>query len=259
MNKIKIKKKRIDQILLEKKLVETRNKAQALIMAGDVYVNNTQVKKSGDFFKDDIYIRIIEKNRWVSRGALKLEPIIINQKIFVKDKICLDVGASTGGFTDVLLSRGATRVYAVDSGHGQLDWRLRNDPRVIVHERTNARYLTCTHVPELVAIITCDASFISLTKVLPASLKLTKPGTKLIALVKPQFEAERHQVRKGGVIRDPQIHVEVCQKISDWLKQQKGWRVMGVEPSPITGPKGNIEFLIAAKCLLDRNPDVPAT
>lgn len=251
---------RLDELLVTRGLAPNRTKANAMIMSGIVFNDDTQLNKPGHKVESNLSLSIRgQTNPWVSRGGIKLAHGLDYFGITVEGAICLDIGASTGGFTDVLLSRGATRVYAVDSGHGQLDWRLRNDPRVIVHERTNARYLASTHVPELVTIITCDASFISLTKVLPASLKLTKPGTKLIALVKPQFEAERHQVRKGGVIRDPQIHVEVCQKISDWLSQQKGWRVMGVEPSPITGPKGNIEFLIAAKCLLDQSPDVEAT
>ena len=251
---------RLDDLLVARGLAPNRTKANAMIMSGIVFDNDTRLNKPGHKVESNLNLSIRgQPHPWVSRGGIKLAHGLDYFEINVEGAVCLDIGASTGGFTDVLLSRGATRVYAVDSGHGQLDWGLRNDPRVIVHERTNARYLASNHVPELVTIITCDASFISLTKILPASLGLAKPGANLIALVKPQFEAERQQVGKGGVVRDPQIHGEVCQKISDWLNQQKRWRVMGVEPSPIVGPKGNVEFLIAAKCRLHQNPKIATT
>jgi 23S rRNA (cytidine1920-2'-O)/16S rRNA (cytidine1409-2'-O)-methyltransferase len=160
--------------------------------------------------------------------------------------VALDVGASTGGFTDVLLQRGASRVYAVDVGHGQLDWRLRNDPRVVVLEKVNARRLTREHVPEPVDLIVCDVSFISLELALPAALALAAPAARLVALIKPQFEVGKGQVGKGGVVRDPALHEAVCARISRWLAEEQGWRVRGLTPSPITGPKGNREFLIAA-------------
>jgi 23S rRNA (cytidine1920-2'-O)/16S rRNA (cytidine1409-2'-O)-methyltransferase len=159
----------------------------------------------------------------------------------------LDIGASTGGFSDVLLRRGARLVYAVDVGHGQLDWRLRNEPRVVVLERTNARHLNQNLIPEPVDLVVCDASFISLKLVLPAALELARPGAGLVALIKPQFEVGKGQVGKGGVVRDPALHEEVCAEIARWLGEQQGWQVLGVTESPITGPKGNREFLIGAR------------
>ncbi len=161
--------------------------------------------------------------------------------------VALDVGASTGGFSDVLLQWGATKVYAVDVGHGQLDWRLRNDPKVVVLERTNARYLTRDLIPEPVDLVVCDASFISLKLVLPSALQLTHAGACLLALIKPQFEVGKGQVGKGGVVRDPALHAEVCSDIARWLAEEQGWHVLGITESPITGPKGNREFLIAAR------------
>ncbi len=160
--------------------------------------------------------------------------------------MCLDIGASTGGFTDVLLTRGAAKVFAVDVGHGQLAWKLRNDPRVVVLERTNARHLTRTEVPDSIDLVTCDASFIGLETVLPASMALTAPGARLVALIKPQFEVGKDQVGKGGVVRDPELHEAVCARIEAWLAAREGWRVLGVTESPILGPEGNKEFLIAA-------------
>jgi 23S rRNA (cytidine1920-2'-O)/16S rRNA (cytidine1409-2'-O)-methyltransferase len=188
----------------------------------------------------------------VSRGGLKLAHGLDHFGIDPAGMVALDVGASTGGFTDVLLRRGAVRVYAVDVGHGQLDWRLRNDPRVVVLEQINARHLSREHVPEPVDLVVTDVSFISLELALPTALALARPGASLIALIKPQFEVGKGQVGKGGVVRDPALHQAVCARIARWLGEEQGWRVLGVSESPITGPKGNREFLIGA-----RRPDHP--
>jgi len=184
---------------------------------------------------------------YVSRGGVKLAHALDHFEIDPRNGIALDIGASTGGFTDVLLQRGAARVYAVDVGHGQLDWRLRNDPRVVVLERTNARYLTSELIPEPVGLVACDASFISLTLVLPAALRLTHPDARLVALIKPQFEVGKGRVGRGGVVRDPALHAEVCDSVARWLEVEQGWAVLGVTASPIAGPKGNREFLICAR------------
>jgi len=183
---------------------------------------------------------------WVSRGGIKLAHALEHFGWDVAGAVALDVGSSTGGFTDVLLQKGAARVFAVDVGTNQLAWTLRQDPRVVVHERTNARYLTDAIVTEPVDLIVCDASFIALAKVLAAALDLAKPGGRLIALIKPQFEAERAEIGKSGVVRDPDVHARVCGAAADWL-ESRGWRVEGITPSPITGPEGNVEFLIAAR------------
>jgi 23S rRNA (cytidine1920-2'-O)/16S rRNA (cytidine1409-2'-O)-methyltransferase len=183
---------------------------------------------------------------WVSRGGIKLDHGLTHFGFDVAGATALDVGSSTGGFTDVLLSRGATKVYAVDVGTNQLAWKLRQDPRVAVHEQTNARSLDSTIVPEPVDIVVCDASFIALAKVLEAPLKLAKPGARLVALIKPQFEAGREEVGKGGVVRDAAVHRRVCTEAKDWVESQ-GWSVLGITPSPITGPEGTVEFLMGAK------------
>lgn len=184
---------------------------------------------------------------WVSRGGVKLAHGLDHFRLDPQGCVCLDVGASTGGFTDVLLARGATRVYAVDVGRGQLDWRLRRDQRVVVLEGVNARYLSSEHVPEPIGFMVCDASFIGLETVLPAALALAASGARLVALIKPQFEVGRGRVGKGGVVSDPALHAEVGERIANWLGARDGWRVIGVEESPIQGPKGNREFLIAAE------------
>jgi 23S rRNA (cytidine1920-2'-O)/16S rRNA (cytidine1409-2'-O)-methyltransferase len=183
---------------------------------------------------------------WVSRGGIKLAHALDHFQISLEGKVALDIGASTGGFTDVLLSRGATRVHAVDVGHGQLAWKLRQDPRVIVHERLNARHLRHDDIREPVDIITCDASFISLATVLPAPLALAPERAELVALVKPQFEAGREHVGKGGVVRDPTVRREVCERAVAWVAAQPGWAVVGIVESPILGPEGNREFLLYA-------------
>ena len=238
---------RADQLLVSRGLAESRTRAQALIMAGAVFSGERKIAKAGDMLVQDAPLEVRGKDHpWVSRGGIKLDHGLTHFGFDVTGAVALDVGSSTGGFTDVLLSRGAAKVYAVDVGTNQLAWKLRQDPRVIVHEQTNARNLDSSIIPELVDIIVCDASFISLTKVLEAPLKLAKPDAKLIALIKPQFEAGREEVGKGGVVRDPAVHERVCAEVKTWMESQ-GWTVVGVTPSPITGPEGNVEFLLGAE------------
>lgn len=227
-------------------LAESRSRAQALIMAGAVMSGEKKIAKAGDLLAEDAPLEVKAKDHpWVSRGGLKLDYGLSQFGFDVTDAVALDVGSSTGGFTDVLLSRGAAKVYAVDVGTNQLAWKLRQDPRVSVHEQTNARSLTPDIIPEPVDIVVCDASFIGLAKVLDAPLKLARDGALLVALVKPQFEAGRAEVGKGGVVRDPNVHARVCAEAAEWVETQ-GWRVVGVTESPITGPEGNKEFLLGA-------------
>jgi 23S rRNA (cytidine1920-2'-O)/16S rRNA (cytidine1409-2'-O)-methyltransferase len=237
--------------LVSRGLAESRTRAQALIMAGSVFCGEKKLSKAGDMLADDALLEVRGKDHpWVSRGGIKLDHGLSHFGFDVTGGVALDIGSSTGGFTDVLLSRGAARVYAVDVGTNQLAWKLRRDPRVIIHEKTNARTLGKSIVPEPVDIVVCDASFIGLAKVLEAPLKLGKPGAKLIALIKPQFEAGRQEVGKGGVVRDSAVHERVCAGAAAWVQSQ-GWKVLGVTPSPITGPEGNIEFLLAAEKIGD--------
>ena len=237
---------RADQLLVARGLTESRTRAQALILAGNVFAGDRRVAKAGDMLAEDAALTVKGRDHpWVSRGGVKLDHGLTHFGFDATDAVALDVGSSTGGFTDVLLSRGAAKVYAVDVGTNQLAWKLRSDPRVLVHEQTNARDLTSAIVPEPVDIIVCDASFISLAKVLDAALDLAKPGAMLVALVKPQFEAGREEVGKGGVVRDPEVHQRVCDAAAEWVRG-KVWRVLGVEKSPITGPEGNVEFLLGA-------------
>ena len=237
---------RADQLLVAQGLAESRTRAQALILAGNVFVDDRRVAKAGDMLAGDAVLTVKGRDHpWVSRGGIKLDHGLTHFGFGVNKAVALDVGSSTGGFTDVLLSRGAKRVYAVDVGTNQLAWKLRSDERVIVHEQTNARDLNTGIIPERIDIVVCDASFIALHKVLDAALDLARPGASLVALVKPQFEAGREEVGKGGVVRDPAVHQRVCDAAVTWV-QSKGWRVCGVEPSPITGPEGNVEFLLGA-------------
>jgi 23S rRNA (cytidine1920-2'-O)/16S rRNA (cytidine1409-2'-O)-methyltransferase len=238
---------RADQLLVDRGLAESRARAQALILAGLVFLGDRKVEKAGQQVAQDAVLDVRGRDHpWVSRGGIKLAHAIDHFGIDVTGMVAIDVGSSTGGFTDVLLSNGAARVYAVDSGTNQLAWKLRSDPRVIVHEQTSARILTADHIPETVDIIVCDASFISLAKVLERPLSFARPGAQLAALIKPQFEAGRDEVGKGGVVRDPQVHERVCEQVRIWLTAQ-GWTVTGITPSPITGPQGNIEFLIHSR------------
>jgi 23S rRNA (cytidine1920-2'-O)/16S rRNA (cytidine1409-2'-O)-methyltransferase len=240
-------KARADQLLVERGLAESRVRAQALILAGLVFSGERKVEKAGQALAADAPLEVRGKEHpWVSRGGVKLAHALEHFGWDVMGAVALDVGASTGGFTDVLLQSGAARVYAVDVGTNQLAWKLRQDPRVVVHEQTNARYLTDAAVSEPVDLIVCDASFISLAKVLERALAFAKPDGRLIALVKPQFEAERGEIGKGGVVRDPEIHARVCEAARLWIEGQ-GWKVVGLVESPITGPEGNREFLLAAQ------------
>ena len=242
------KNQRADTALVERGLVPSRARAQALILAGEVFSGERRIEKAGEPVAPDQPLAIRKPDHpWVSRGGLKLAKALEDFGIDPAGRVALDIGASTGGFTDVLLARGAARVYAVDVGHGQLAWKLRQDERVIVLERTNARYLSREHVPEPVGLIVVDASFIPLRTVLPAPLALAAPGARLVALVKPQFEVGKGRVGAGGVVRDPALHDEVCESVRGWL-EDRGWTVLGLTESPITGPKGNKEFLLAAQC-----------
>ncbi|MCB9944680.1 MAG: TlyA family RNA methyltransferase [Geminicoccaceae bacterium] len=238
---------RLDQLVVERGLAGTRSKAQALIMAGEIFSGERRMDKPGTMVATDADLRLAHEGpSWASRGALKLIEGLDRFAIDPSGLIAIDVGASTGGFTHVLLERGALRVYAVDVGHGQLDWRLRNDPRVVVLERTNARHLSREQIPMEPALVVCDASFISLTKVLPAALALSAGDARCVALIKPQFEAGRSEVGRGGVVRDETVRQRVCEKVREWL-ELAGWTVDGIVESPITGPKGNHEYLVAAK------------
>jgi 23S rRNA (cytidine1920-2'-O)/16S rRNA (cytidine1409-2'-O)-methyltransferase len=239
-------KQRADQMLVDRGLAESRTRAQALIMAGLVFAGDRKVDKPGQQLGGDVTLDVRGRDHpWVSRGGIKLAHALDHFGWDVSGAVAIDVGSSTGGFTDVLLSKGAARVYAVDSGTNQLAWKLRQDPRVIVHEQTSARVLTEAHIAEPVDLIVCDASFIGLAKVLEVPFRFARSGARLLALIKPQFEAGREEVGKGGVVRDPAVHARVCREVADWVEAQ-GWAVEGIVESPITGPEGNIEFLIAA-------------
>jgi 23S rRNA (cytidine1920-2'-O)/16S rRNA (cytidine1409-2'-O)-methyltransferase len=217
------------------------------VLAGVVFSGTTRLDKPGMPVATDRPLEVRGSDHpWVSRGGLKLAHALDQFAVDPDGLVVLDVGASTGGFTDVVLTRGANKVYAVDVGHGQLAWKLRNDPRVVVLEKTNARHLTAADVPDAVDLVVCDASFIGLETVLPAPLARAKAGARLIALIKPQFEVGKDRVGKGGVVRDAVLHREVCERIAGWLPHQ-GWTVIGITESPILGPEGNKEFLIAAR------------
>ena len=248
----KAEKRRLDQLLVERGLADSRSRARALIMAGLVYSGTRRLDKAGVRLAQDARLDVKGRGHpWASRGGIKLAHGLDHFRIDPQGLVCLDVGASTGGFTDVLLTRGAERVYAVDVGRGQLAWKLRGDERVVVLERTNARHLTHDLVPDPAALIVCDVSFIGLETALPAPLDLAAPGAWLVALIKPQFEVGKGRVGKGGVVRDADLHCEVCGRIGAWLADRPGWTVLGITESPVTGPRGNKEFLIAGR--LDTN------
>ncbi len=233
---------------MERGLAESRARAAALILAGLVYQGERRIEKAGETVAPDAPLAVHGRDHpWVSRGGIKLAHGLDYFGLSPEGRVCLDIGASTGGFVEVLLAGGARRVHAVDVGHGQLAWKLRTDPRVVVHERTNARFLSREAIPDPIEALTCDASFIGLESVLPASLALAAPGAWAIALIKPQFEAGRENVSRGGVVRDPEVHRRVCERIAAWWAGQEGWRVLGVTPSPVLGPAGNREFLLAAR------------
>jgi 23S rRNA (cytidine1920-2'-O)/16S rRNA (cytidine1409-2'-O)-methyltransferase len=241
-------KRRLDQLLLDRGLVESRAKAQALILAGKVFSGGKRLDKPGTPLSEDTALEVRGQDHpWVSRGGVKLAHALDHFGLSPEGRVCLDIGASTGGFTDVLLARGAARVHAVDVGHGQLAWKLRQDPRVVVHERTNARFLMADQVPDPIGALVCDASFIGLGVILPAPLALCAPGAWAVALIKPQFEVGPGAVGRGGVVREAAQHRAVVARIVSWLGAQPGWRVVGVTESPLMGPEGNREFLIAAR------------
>jgi 23S rRNA (cytidine1920-2'-O)/16S rRNA (cytidine1409-2'-O)-methyltransferase len=244
----RLPKQRADLLLVALGLAESRARAQALILAGKVFSDTKRVEKAGDLLADGAPLEVRGQDHpWVSRGGLKLAHALAHFGLNPEGRVCLDLGASTGGFTDVLLQHGAAKVYAVDVGHGQLAWKLRQDPRVVVLEKTNARYLDATAIPVPIGALVCDASFIGLRTILPAPLALCAPGAFAVALIKPQFEAGPGQVGKGGVVRDAALHRSICAMIADWWAALPGWQVLGIAESPITGPEGNKEFLIAAR------------
>jgi 23S rRNA (cytidine1920-2'-O)/16S rRNA (cytidine1409-2'-O)-methyltransferase len=234
---------RLDQLLLQRELVDSREQAQRLIRAGMVSVGEQLATKPGHQFKDDAIVSIKEKEKYVSRGGLKIEGAHNEFGFNLANTICLDIGSSTGGFTDFMLQHGATKVYAVDCGTNQLHYKLRQDPRVIVMENTNARYITPDDIPDPADFCSIDTSFISLTKILPPLKNLIKPGGHIVSLIKPQFEAGKEQVGKGGVVRDPAIHQEVIEKIRTFGTEELGFQWLECCTSPIKGPAGNIEFL----------------
>jgi len=241
-------KRRADQLLVDQGLAETRARAQALIIAGLVSADGRRIDKPGTALAEETPLALAGRDHpWVSRGGVKLAFALDHFAIDVEGATALDIGASTGGFTDVLLAKGAARVHAVDVGRGQLAWKLRQDPRVIVHEGTNARYLSRAAIAEPIDLIACDASFIGLVTLLPAPLALAAEQARLVALIKPQFEAGPKEVGKGGVVRDPAVHEAVCRRVADWIDAQPGWSVVGIAESPIQGPAGNREFLLYAR------------
>lgn len=239
-----IEKKRLDVYLTENGLADSRQKAQALIMSGCVYVNNQKSDKAGTTVKPDDAVEVRgEKLKYVSRGGLKLEKAMLSFNISLDDKICADIGASTGGFTDYMLQNGASKVYAVDVGYGQLAWKLRTDERVVNLERTNFRYCTNEQIPDMLDFASVDVSFISLKIILPVLSRLMKIGSECVCLIKPQFEAGRESVGKNGVVRDKKVHMEVIDRVIDFALNND-FSVLALDFSPIKGPKGNIEYLV---------------
>ena len=248
-------KERLDVILVSQGYAASREKAKAIIMAGNVFVNGQREDKAGSAF-DPEKIKTLEVKgsslKYVSRGGLKLEKAMEAFPISMEGKICMDIGASTGGFTDCMLQNGAVRVYSVDVGHGQLDWKLRSDDRVVCMEKTNFRYMKPEDIPEKLDFASCDVSFISLTKILIPARNLLKDGGQMVCLIKPQFEAGKEKVGKKGVVRDPEVHVEVIEKVIDFA-DYIGFQVRDLEHSPIKGPEGNIEYLLHLK--KEKEPD----
>ena len=234
-------------MLVLRGLVESRTRAQALILAGKVFSGERRVGKAGDMLAETVPLEVRGQDHpWVSRGGLKLAHGLAHFGFSAAGRVCLDVGASTGGFTDVLLANGAAKVHAVDVGHGQLAWKLRCDERVVVHEKTNARYLDRSAVPDPIEALVCDASFIGLATLLPAPLRLCVAGAWAVVLIKPQFEAGAASVGGKGVVRDPSVHKAVCDHVTRWWSGLPGWSVAGIVESPVTGPEGNKEFLLGA-------------
>jgi 23S rRNA (cytidine1920-2'-O)/16S rRNA (cytidine1409-2'-O)-methyltransferase len=240
-------KSRVDHLLVERGLAESRTRAQALVMAGVVFAGETKVAKPGQQIASDAPLEVRGRDHpWVSRGGIKLAHAIEHFGFDVSGAVAMDIGSSTGGFTDVMLQGGAVHVFAVDSGTNQLAWKLRQDERVTVLEQTSARILTREHITQDCNLVVCDASFIGLAKVLERPLELAAQECRLVALIKPQFEVEKHEVGKGGVVRDTALHERVCGEVREWL-EGLGWQTQGIVRSPITGPQGNVEFLISAQ------------
>lgn len=238
---------RVDQALVERGLVESRARAQALVLAGLVFSGESKLIKPGQAIAADAPLELRGRDHpWVSRGGIKLAHALDHFGLDPVGAVAMDIGSSTGGFTDVLLSKGAEHVFAIDSGTNQLAWKLRQDPRVTVLEQTSARVLTPELIDRPCDWVVCDASFIGLAKVLDVPLRLAAPRCRLVALIKPQFEVGRGEVGKGGVVRDPALHARVCAEVREWLKSE-GWAILGIVESPITGPEGNVEFLIAGE------------
>ena len=239
-------KMRIDQMLVERGLAESRARAQALIMAGLVFAGENRIAKPGQQLATEAEIEVRGRDHpWVGRGGVKLAQALAQFGLDPTGAVAMDVGSSTGGFTQVLLAHGAAQVYAVDVGTNQLAWKLRQDPRVTVLEQTNARHLNRAMIPRPCDWVVCDASFIGLAKVLEVPLALAAPSCTLVALIKPQFEVRREEVGKGGIVRDPALHARVCGEVRGWLEGE-GWQIVGIVPSPITGSEGNVEFLVSA-------------
>lgn len=247
-------KERLDVLLVKRGLAVSREKAKAVIMAGNVYVENQKEDKAGTMFQDTVNIEVRGSTlKYVSRGGLKLEKAMTHFGVTLKDKICMDVGSSTGGFTDCMLQNGAVKVFAIDVGHGQLDWKLRNDERVVCMEKTNIRYVVPEDLGEAADFSSIDVSFISLTKVLLPVYHLLKEDGEVVCLIKPQFEAGREKVGKKGVVRDPEVHKEVIEKVISY-GQSIGYAALHLEYSPIKGPEGNIEYLLHLKKKVDGLP-----
>ena len=237
-------KERLDVLLVKNGLAESREKAKVIIMSGQVFVNNQREDKPGQSFNDDCIIEVHGNTlKYVSRGGLKLEKAMNNFDVTLSGKVCMDIGSSTGGFTDCMLQNGAVKVYSVDVGHGQLDWKLRNDDRVVCMEGTNARYLTREDIDDTIDFASCDVSFISLTKILPAIHEILSENGEMVCLIKPQFEAGKDKVGKNGVVRDKKVHEEVVRNIIEFTNNS-GFLVLNLDYSPIKGPKGNIEYLM---------------
>lgn len=240
-------KERLDVLVVSRGFAPSREKAKALIMEGIVFVDGQREDKAGSMFKDTVNIEVKGHTLpYVSRGGLKLEKAMTHFDLSLADKVCMDVGASTGGFTDCMLQNGAVKVYSVDVGHGQLDWKLRNDERVVCMERTNIRYVVPEDIQDLVEFVSIDVSFISLTKVLLPVRNLMAEGGEMVCLIKPQFEAGREKVGKKGVVRDPEVHKEVIEKVIAYAKSIS-FQILHLEYSPIKGPEGNIEYLLHIK------------
>ena len=251
-------KERLDVLVVKHGIAESREKAKAMIMSGDIFINGQREDKAGSMFQEDVVVELRGKPmKYVSRGGLKLEKALLEFDLTLENKVCMDIGASTGGFTDCMLQNGAVKVYSVDVGHGQLDWKLRNDPRVVCMERTNFRYMTPADINDRLEFASVDVSFISLNKILIPARELLKENGEMVCLIKPQFEAGRDKVGKKGVVREPEIHLEVIRNVTSFA-MENDFLVKNLDYSPIKGPEGNIEYLgyLGAPGADDAQPDV---